>query len=90
MLATQSFEQGLVFNATNGNLDAFNQLVLTHQHILRLVSSHESASDTAASPCNRRWRGDRAASLVGRSQFYTARGSYLFNYSKQLTSNPKM
>lgn len=34
MLATQSFEQGLVSHATNGNLDAFNQLVLTHQDIV--------------------------------------------------------
>jgi hypothetical protein len=34
MLATQSFEHGLVFNATNGNLDAFNQWVLDYQDIV--------------------------------------------------------
>src|SRR4030043_149192 len=34
MLVAQSFEYGLVTNAVNGDLDAFNQLVLTYQDIL--------------------------------------------------------
>lgn len=50
MLATQSFEHGLVFNATNGNLDAFNQLVLDYQdivynHVYHLLGDHDWAED---------------------------------------------
>lgn len=50
MLATQSFERGLVFNATNGDLDAFNQLVLTHQdivynHVYHLLGDPDWAED---------------------------------------------
>ena len=50
MLATQSFEHGLVFNATNGNLDAFNQLVLDYQdivynHVYHLLGDPDWAED---------------------------------------------
>ena len=50
MLATQSFEHGLVFNATNGNLDAFNQLVLDYQdivynHVYHLLGDPDRAED---------------------------------------------
>jgi RNA polymerase sigma-70 factor, ECF subfamily len=50
MLATQSFEHGLVFNATNGNLDAFNQLVLDNQdivynHVYHLLGDPDWAED---------------------------------------------
>jgi RNA polymerase sigma-70 factor (ECF subfamily) len=34
MLMAQSFESGLVSNAMNGDLDAFNQLVLTYQDVV--------------------------------------------------------
>lgn len=50
MLAAQSFEQGLAFNPTNDNLDAFNQLVLTHQdvvyhHVYNLIGDPDRAED---------------------------------------------
>jgi len=50
MLATQSFEHVLVFNATNGNLDAFNQLVLDYQdivynHVYHLLGDPDRAED---------------------------------------------
>jgi len=50
MLATQSFEHGLVFNAANGNLDAFNQLVLDYQdivynHVYHLLGDPDWAED---------------------------------------------
>ncbi len=50
MLATQSFEHGLVFNVTNDNLDAFNQLVLDYQdivynHVYHLLGDPDWAED---------------------------------------------
>jgi len=50
MLTARSFEQGLISNATNGDLDAFNQLVLTYQNIAyhhanALVGDPDSAED---------------------------------------------
>ena len=50
MLTVQSFEHGLAFNATNGKLDAFNQLVLTHQdivyhHVYSLLGDPDRAED---------------------------------------------
>jgi RNA polymerase sigma-70 factor (ECF subfamily) len=49
-MLTQSSEQVLIANASNGDLDSFNQLVLNYQHILyrhayALVNDPDAADD---------------------------------------------